>query len=99
MTYNLWLVVTGRCSSLSLSLLTCAGKSDGQKRTVYIYRFLTTGTIDGKVIPFIRGDCGYIHVDPEKIFQRQVTKLGLSHCRPFTISSSNYRDISLSQLS
>ncbi|KAI0790697.1 P-loop containing nucleoside triphosphate hydrolase protein [Abortiporus biennis] len=33
---------------------------DGQKRTVFIYRFLTAGTID------------------EKIFQRQVTKLGLS---------------------
>lgn len=33
---------------------------DGQKRPVYIYRFLTTGTID------------------EKIFQRQLTKHGLS---------------------
>ncbi|KAI0045277.1 hypothetical protein FA95DRAFT_1561280 [Auriscalpium vulgare] len=33
---------------------------DGQKREVFIYRFLTAGTID------------------EKIFQRQVTKLGLS---------------------
>ncbi|KIY62493.1 hypothetical protein CYLTODRAFT_438881 [Cylindrobasidium torrendii FP15055 ss-10] len=33
---------------------------DGQKRPVFIYRFLTAGTID------------------EKIFQRQVTKLGLS---------------------
>lgn len=33
---------------------------DGQKRPVYIYRFLTTGMID------------------EKIFQRQVTKQGLS---------------------
>ncbi|KAI0081996.1 hypothetical protein K474DRAFT_1612582 [Panus rudis PR-1116 ss-1] len=34
---------------------------DGQKRPVFIYRFLTAGTID------------------EKIFQRQVTKLGLSN--------------------
>lgn len=33
---------------------------DGQKRPVFIYRFLTTGAID------------------EKIYQRQVTKLGLS---------------------
>ncbi|KAF8588695.1 hypothetical protein K439DRAFT_582988 [Ramaria rubella] len=33
---------------------------DGQKRPVYIYRLLTTGTID------------------EKIYQRQVTKMGLS---------------------
>jgi DNA repair and recombination protein RAD54B len=33
---------------------------DGQKHTAYIYRFLTTGTIE------------------EKIFQRQLTKLGLS---------------------
>lgn len=33
---------------------------DGQKRHVYIYRLLTTGTID------------------EKIYQRQITKLGLS---------------------
>lgn len=36
--------------------------SDGQKRPVFIYRFLTAGTID------------------EKIFQRQVTKIGLSNC-------------------
>ncbi|KAF8518738.1 SNF2 family N-terminal domain-containing protein [Gautieria morchelliformis] len=33
---------------------------DGQKRPVYIYRLLTTGTID------------------EKIYQRQITKMGLS---------------------
>ncbi|KIJ39853.1 hypothetical protein M422DRAFT_780869 [Sphaerobolus stellatus SS14] len=35
---------------------------DGQKRPVYIYRLLTTGTID------------------EKIYQRQIIKMGLSDC-------------------
>lgn len=34
---------------------------DGQKKTVWIYRFLSTGTIE------------------EKIFQRQISKQGLSH--------------------
>ena len=30
--------------------------SDGQKRSVYIYRFLTTGTIDGEVLSTFRDD-------------------------------------------
>lgn len=52
---------------------------DGQKRPVYIYRLLTTGTIDGEqwrrwqVVPFKL-------VSSEKIYQRQVTKMGLSDC-------------------
>jgi hypothetical protein len=48
MIYSLWLDATGEhVHSLSLSLLMFLRKSDGQKRPVYIYRFLTAGTIDG----------------------------------------------------
>ena len=51
---------------------------DGQRRPVFIYRLLSTGTIDG----------GHMSTPldqqadalAEKIFQRQVTKVGLSDC-------------------
>ncbi|KAF7790310.1 hypothetical protein EIP86_001264 [Pleurotus ostreatoroseus] len=51
---------------------------DGQKRPVFIYRFLTAGSIDGKVHHLKNTFC-YSRVYPEKIYQRQVTKLGLSN--------------------
>ncbi|KAH7915224.1 P-loop containing nucleoside triphosphate hydrolase protein [Hygrophoropsis aurantiaca] len=47
---------------------------DGQKRPVFIYRFLTAGTID------------------EKIFQRQVTKIGLSNSLMGTGNSGSKSD-------
>ncbi|KAH9994001.1 P-loop containing nucleoside triphosphate hydrolase protein [Russula vinacea] len=49
-----------RCDALHHSEI-YSHSADGQKRSVYIYRFLTAGTID------------------EKIYQRQITKLGLSN--------------------
>ncbi|KAF9045835.1 hypothetical protein BDZ89DRAFT_1155511 [Hymenopellis radicata] len=47
---------------------------DGQKRPVFIYRFLTAGTID------------------EKIFQRQITKLGLSNSLMGSSTGSSKKD-------
>ena len=54
---------------------------DGQKRPVHIYRFLTAGTIDGALflnISLPETDISSYHL--EKIYQRQVTKIGLSNC-------------------
>lgn len=43
---------------------------EGQTKNVYIYRLLSTGTIEGMIFMSI--------LIPEKIFQRQVTKQALS---------------------
>ena len=57
-------------------------KRDGQKRPVYIYRFLTAGTIDGGLFYMAETSLSCIDINTtEKIFQRQVTKLGLSNCK------------------
>ena len=52
--------------------------SDGQKRSVYIYRFLTAGTIDGEFDRFTARTLVLNVPNTEKIYQRQITKLGLS---------------------
>lgn len=52
--------------------------SDGQKRSVYIYRFLTAGTIDGRSDRLVEGQYLIPMLNLEKIYQRQTTKLGLS---------------------
>ncbi|XP_033849294.3 DNA repair and recombination protein RAD54B isoform X1 [Acipenser ruthenus] len=53
---------------------------DGQKRTVHIYRFLTTGTIE------------------EKIYQRQISKQGLSGAVVDLTKKSNHTSFSVEEL-
>jgi DNA repair and recombination protein RAD54B len=71
--------------------------SDGQKRSVYIYRFLTAGTIDGEFYRLVE----MIHVanmwNPEKIYQRQITKLGLSSSSFFLLPTKGEIDLALLQ--
>ncbi|KAG8756642.1 helicase [Serendipita sp. 396] len=62
--------------------------SDGQKRPVYIYRLLTAGTIDGKHYSLGWSCIGLISLT-EKIFQRQITKIGLSDAMMGTSTSSS----------
>jgi hypothetical protein len=83
MTFSRWHVYIGLL--LTLAKLLDADLlpviRDGQKRSVYIYRFLTAGTIDGeslqrtKMMPVANVPIA------EKIYQRQITKLGLSNSR------------------
>ena len=54
-------------------------RRDGQKRPVFIYRLLSAGTIDGSW-RMRRFSSLNTYITTEKIFQRQVTKLGLSDC-------------------
>ena len=61
--------------------------SDGQKRSVYIYRFLTAGTIDGESISAFRATRVANMPYAEKIYQRQITKLGLSSSTLFFLSA------------
>ena len=80
---NQWPEYIGR-SKIALIPHLCPdlGFRDGQKRPVFIYRFLTAGAIDGM---FTIQDAQRVQLTTrlcsEKIFQRQVTKLGLSNCR------------------
>lgn len=81
MTYNQWHESIGllvRGSLLSLMLI--PQYSDGQKRPVFIYRFLTAGTIDGEYTQCSMAGVSYGQCT-EKIYQRQVTKIGLSNCQ------------------
>lgn len=55
---------------------------DGQRRPVFIYRFLTTGAIDGKRRIYRNNQYwAWLEWRIEKVYQRQVTKLGLSACK------------------
>jgi hypothetical protein len=53
MTCRAWPAFTGEFPIYASGLLcdTYIRHRDGQKRPVYIYRFLTAGTIDGKLDP------------------------------------------------
>jgi len=74
---------------MCLTLISCRVPRDGQKRSVYIYRFLTAGTIDGKSL-YLTMVMPVANVPiAEKIYQRQITKLGLSNSRsPFLVMRS-----------
>ena len=71
--------------------------SDGQKRSVYIYRFLTAGTIDGELLWFAETMLVANVLNAEKIYQRQITKLGLSNSVFFLLLMRGESDFSRSQ--
>jgi DNA repair and recombination protein RAD54B len=78
MTYSRWHAYIGLSQISFIMLDADLHHSDGQKRSVYIYRFLTAGTIDGEFLSTFRANCVANMPYAEKIYQRQITKLGLS---------------------
>jgi hypothetical protein len=50
MTYSRWHVYIGQIQTPTITPDADLYRSDGQKRSVYIYRFLTAGTIDGEFL-------------------------------------------------
>jgi hypothetical protein len=86
MTYSRWHAYIGLLQTPSLRLTLTFYRSDGQKRSVYIYRFLTAGTIDGEfLLAFFTNLIANVPY-AEKIYQRQITKLGLSSSTLFFLS-------------
>jgi hypothetical protein len=87
MTYSRWHAYIGLLQTSSLRLTLTFNRSDGQKRSVYIYRFLTTGTIDGEILSAFFTNLIANVPYAEKIYQRQITKLGLSSSTLFFLST------------
>lgn len=78
MTSSRWHVYIGQLQLPLLCPTADLHDSDGQKRSVYIYRFLTAGTIDGEIYRLMETILVAEVPNAEKIYQRQITKLGLS---------------------
>jgi hypothetical protein len=87
MTYSRWHAYIGLSQSSIIMPDADLHPSDGQKRSVYIYRFLTAGTIDGESISAFRATRVANMPYAEKIYQRQITKLGLSSSTLFFLSA------------
>ena len=78
MIYSRWHAYIGLLQDTHYYAYADLYRSDGQKRSVYIYRFLTAGTIDGESLSAFRAKRVANAPYTEKIYQRQITKLGLS---------------------